>query len=645
MVNKTMSTKISSGQNRIKESASAQFALPYWSAGYFAVREDGQLVCRPDASSDIELALTELAQSAADAGLHLPLLMRFPDILSDRVKCLCGAFDKAREQRGYKSPYTLVYPIKVNQQRCVVEQIVQALPGRVGLEAGSKPELMAVLAQSFCKSTAEDFETIICNGYKDREYTRLALIGAKLGKRIFIVIEQVDELKLVLEQAEALDVLPRLGVRLRLASIAKGKWQNSGGEKSKFGLSAAQLLQLVASLKALHKLEALQLLHVHVGSQVADINDLRSAMREAARYYQELHKLGVNISVFDVGGGLAVDYQGAQSTSEFSMNYSVQQYADVVVESLAEVCQRTSLPQPEIITESGRALTAHHAVLISNVLGVEYINSELPLIKIEHALVDQLNMLIERVMQSESADTLVNLLEYCDQCIIHIHENYLTEELSLPQRGALESLAMHCQKLIAKQLKTIEPKHIVLAQLNARLGDKYICNFSLFQSLPDAWGLQQAFPVLPLQRLNEPFDRRAIVHDLTCDSDGQISDYPQQEGLMPTLPAHTLQEGEHYLMGVFMVGAYQEILGDMHNLFGDTNSINVLVTRDGDYRLEGAEPGDRIDQLLEYVHYDIPRLLSQYKLKLERTKLSEAVKHQYYLELAAGLSGYTYLED
>lgn len=640
-----MSTEISEKPIAAVQAAATQFALAGWGQGYFAINDSGQLVCQPDSSGQLQLPLVDLVAGAADAGLHLPLLMRFPDILSDRVKTLCNAFDQARQSYSYTAPYTLVYPIKVNQQRCVVEHVVGALPGRVGLEAGSKPELMAVLAQSFSKSSSADFETIICNGYKDREYIRLALIGSELGKRIFIVIEKISELKLVLEESDALGIKPRLGVRLRLSSIAKGKWQNSGGEKSKFGLSASQLLQLIECLKAEGQLQALELLHMHVGSQVADIADLRIAMQEAARFYEELHKLGVVINVVDVGGGLAVDYQGTSLAGDFSMNYSVDQYAEAVVAALATKCRQAELPQPEIITESGRAITAHHAVLVSNVSGVERVNTEAVREQIQHPLSAEFNVLLEQVAKQDNVPGLTGLLEGLDRLTQRCQAEYLQESLSLLQRGVLENQALQCQLAIVKQLNKIDPAAPVLARLNERLADKYICNFSLFQSLPDVWGLKQAFPVMPLQRLQEKFDRHAVIHDLTCDSDGQMAAYPQAEGMMPTLPVHAFEEGEQYLVGVFLVGAYQEILGDMHNLFGDTNSINVLVTRDGGYKLEGVEPGDRIDQLLEYVHYDISRLLSQYKLKLDRTKLSEAAKHQYYLELAAGLSGYTYLED
>lgn len=647
-VNKPMSTTTVDPTNTAHttaEQASRQFALAGWSEGYFGIDAKGRIIYQHDNHTQARLPLVELMQKAADLGLHAPLLMRFPDILSHRIKRLSTAFSEAYYRHGYRAPYTVVYPIKVNQQRCVVEQIIQTLPGRVGLEVGSKPELMAVLAQTFYKNTKSDFETIICNGYKDREYIRLALIGAALGKRIFIVIEKPDELSLVLQQAQAMSITPRLGVRVRLSSIAKGKWQNSGGEKSKFGLSAVQLLALLEQLREQGGTEYLQLLHFHVGSQIADLADLRKALQEAVRVLQELHHLQVPISVFDVGGGLSVDYQGSRSDAEFSMNYGIEDYADAVVAAVAAGCRESAIDPPEIITESGRALTAHHAVLISNVLSVERLATTMPSKFTEHPLISRMQTLVEQSANTNSIEQAQNYLQQSEQTLQQGYQDYLQQQLDLAQRAALEALRVKCQQLMQQRLQVIAPKSEVLKDLNEKLADKYICNFSLFQSLPDAWGIGQVFPVLPLQRLNEPLDSLAVIHDLTCDSDGQLLNYPLTGGLLPSLPVHKLGDGKQYYIGIFMLGAYQEVLGDMHNLFGDTNAINIRITADGGYQLEGAEPGDRIDQLLEYLHYDTKRLLSQYKRKLNRTKLSKSAKQQYYLELAAGLSGYTYLEE
>ncbi|HEY3487464.1 MAG TPA: biosynthetic arginine decarboxylase [Gammaproteobacteria bacterium] len=622
------------------------YSIERWSDGYFHLRADGHVVCRPEASADFELSLSDLVQEILHAGLQPPILVRFQDILSDRVRRLCAAFDSARERHKYSGAHTVVYPIKVNQQRSVVEQIAQAVPGRVGLEAGSKPELMAILAQTFYKSSTEDHETLVCNGYKDREYIRLALIGEQLGKRVFIVVEKPDELELVLQQAKELKIEPRIGVRVRLASIAKGKWQNSGGEKSKFGLSATQLLRLIERLRDSDQLHCLQLLHVHMGSQVADLEDIRSGLAEVARYYQEMYARGIHIRVIDVGGGIGIDYDGTSSKNEFSINYRFEAYADAVVATFAQASRKTGSPAPEIITESGRALTAHHAVLLTNVVDVERKTVAAVNVGDLRALkAEAWEKLTQRIEGMQKPDVAQQLYEECESLFAGMEQDYVAGSLGLDKRALLEQQMGYCYRQLKERLQKQDALHPLLQQLNEKLADKYFCNISVFQSMPDIWGIGQVFPIMPLSRLHEPLTEHAILHDLTCDSDGQISAYVGDETVSSTLPVHRIGENESYWLGFFLVGAYQEILGDMHNLFGDTNSINVVMTREGGYRLEEIEPGDRIDQLLEYVHYDTQQLLAKYKVKLERSRLGEAEKHQYYLELAAGLSGYSYLED
>jgi arginine decarboxylase len=628
---------------QIAQQARARFNFEKWAAGYFDVAVDGRVVHRLPGTTANEVALTELIDLAAKQDLQLPLLIRFTGILTDRVRQLCRAFDRAFAHFDYQAPHSIAYPIKVNQQRCVVEQITQALPDRVGLEAGSKPELMAVLAQSFNKTRQGDPVTIICNGYKDREYIRLALIGGLLGKRIFIVVEQPDELELVLEQARALNTKPLLGVRIRLTSIAKGRWQNSGGEKSKFGLSATQLLAFLERLTQRGQLDALKLLHFHIGSQVADIADVTAAMQEAARYYQELHRVGARIEVLDVGGGLGVDYEGNGSAQMFSINYSVEDYARSIVSCIADQCRRNRIPEPEIITECGRALTAHHAVLVTEVLDVEKTGDEINM-EVKHPVAEDIKQIIRQAGELSDSNQVTGILEQCDRHSRAIHEQYLQGRLSLAERSGLDSLIMHAQLCLQKAVNGM-PDTAVSSIINERLADKYFCNFSVFQSTPDVWGIQQVFPVVPLARLHEPLTRHAVVHDLTCDSDGQINRYPVQQGLSATLPVHALIRNEPYYLGIFLVGAYQEILGDMHNLFGDTHSVNVVLNDKGRFELQDAEPGDRVDQLLEFVHYDSARLLAQYRNELDQSKLSAVEKDKYYEELANGLSGYTYLEE
>jgi arginine decarboxylase len=633
--------------NSAVNKARSLYAVERWSDGYFHIRDDGHVMCRPEGSPEFELSLPELVREIQATGLQPPILVRFQDILGDRVRRLCAAFDSARQRHDYAGGHTVVYPIKVNQQRSVVEQIAQALPGRVGLEAGSKPELMAILAQTFHKGSAEDHETIVCNGYKDREYIRLALIGEQLGKRVFVVVEKPDELELVLQQAQELRITPRIGVRLRLASIAKGKWQNSGGEKSKFGLSATQILKLIERLRGSGQLDCLQLLHVHMGSQVADLDDIRGGLAEVARYYQEVQGMGISIRVLDVGGGIGIDYDGTSSRNEFSINYRFEAYADAVISAFAKASREIGSAAPEVITESGRALTAHHAVLLTNVVDVERKTaaaaSPADLRAIKN--VEGWDKFAERIAGLKNAAEAQPLYEECEQLYAHMEQAYVQGLINLPKRALLEQQAGHCLRQLQERLQAVDSAHPLLQKLHEKLADKYFCNLSVFQSMPDIWGIGQVFPIMPLSRLNEPLTEHAVLHDLTCDSDGQISAYVAGSSISSTLPVHLIRDNEPYWLGFFLIGAYQEILGDMHNLFGDTNSINVVMTRGGGYRLEEVEPGDRIDQLLEYVHYDTRQLLARYKVKLERTRLSEAQKQQYYLELAAGLSGYSYLED
>ncbi len=627
------------------ERARALFNFKNWAAEYFDVDDNGELVCLPKGRAGPAILFSKLVRQAAEDDLQAPLLIRFPDILSDRVQTVCAAFDRARRAAVYEGPHTIAYPVKVNQQKYVVEHIAKTNAERVGLEVGSKPELMAVLAQSLGTNQDERSGTVICNGYKDCEYIRLALIGSLFLKRIYIVIEQPDELDLVLGQAADLNVVPRLGVRVRLTSIAKGRWQNSGGEKSKFGLSASQLVNLVSRLQQSNNLNLLNLLHIHIGSQVADIKDIRAAAQEAGRYFQELSELGAGIKVLDVGGGLGIDYEGSHSSGLFSINYSVDEYALNIVSSIADCCQQSRLEQPEIITECGRALTAHHAVLVTNVIDVECQDQAIATGDISHPLAAELREILQKLKETKSISAVNKAILECDSLTQKIHKLFLEQEITLTQRALLDSLLMKIQ-ISAKQVaNSSENQEQINSDFSESVTDKYFCNFSLFQSVPDAWGIQQVFPIVPLSRLNEPLTRKAVVHDLTCDSDGQISVYPIDGRLMPTLPVHEIKRDEKYYLGLFLVGAYQEVLGDMHNLFGDTHSVNVTLTENGDYQMQDIEPGDRIDQLLEYVHYDCRHLLNQYKGKLDQAKLSAQEKEKYYQELVDGLAGYTYLED
>ncbi len=615
------------------------YNVAHWGGGYFDINDQGHLIALPNRDPATAIDVYQLAHEVREQGLAWPVLVRFCDILHDRVDTLCNAFANAMDNEAYEGGYTAVYPIKVNQQRTVVEEIRNHGGERIGLEAGSKPELMAVLGMS------RPGGVIICNGYKDQEYIRLALIGRRLGHRIFIVIEKLSELALVLEQSRQLDVEPLLGVRVRLSSIGAGKWQNSGGEKAKFGLTVSQLLEAVDQLSAHGLLDSLQLLHFHLGSQLANIRDIQRGIREAARYYAELRRLGAPVSVFDVGGGLGVDYEGARSRSFCSMNYSVQEYANKIVRTLADICAEQGLPHPMIISESGRALTAHHAMLITNVIDVDAApNGENMVAPAddEPQVLHDLWRLYSELTDRSAVEAYHDAVHWLGEA----QEMYTHGVISLEQRGQAEELYFAICWRVRKLLKPTSRAHReLLDELNEKLADKYFCNFSLFQSLPDVWAIDQIFPVLPLHRLDEAPQRRVVIEDLTCDSDGRIDQYVDSEGLESTLPLHELKPGEPYLIGMGLVGAYQEILGDMHNLFGDTDSVDVVLTADGDYELSHHEHGDKVDELLSYVHFEPEDLLDAYRAKIEAADLSRAEAEQFMAELEAGLTGYTYLEE
>lgn len=614
------------------------YAIRHWSDGYFDIAESGHLVAIPRRDSSLgQIDLVEIVDRIGQEGLALPILIRFTDIVRDRVMRLSQAFAAARAEYGYQGPYTPVYPIKVNQQRSVVEAILHSEVPRIGLESGSKSELLALLA------LAPQGTAVICNGYKDRAYIRLGLIGQRLGLNVFLVVEKPSELGLILEEAETLGIIPQLGVRLRLTSVAAGKWQNSGGEKAKFGLAASDVLSLVETLKQTGRLDWLKLMHFHVGSQVADIDDFKAALREASRYYVELRQLGAPIAIFDAGGGLGVDYEGTHSNSFSSINYNLQEYAHSIVRALAEVCAEAQLPHPEIITESGRALTAHHAVLVTNIIEVEQAH-ELPPLQTEdtHPVLIDLHRAFERLEH----DGLLSTYHDAQFDLREARALYIQGRLSLAQLAEAERLnTLICQRLRQRLDIRLRAHRELLDELNDRLADKVFCNFSVFQSMPDAWAIGQIFPVMPLQRLNEPPTRRGRIMDLTCDSDGSLKSYVDRQSIESTLPLHEIRPGERYLIGFFMLGAYQEILGDIHNLFGDTHSVNVELDGNGGWHLTMPARGDHAADLLRYVHILPENLQRAFRKKLAQIDLHPAQRKLFENELVSGLNGYTYLEE
>ncbi|MEJ2478645.1 MAG: biosynthetic arginine decarboxylase [Acidihalobacter sp.] len=604
------------------EQARKLYNTAVWSAGHFDIAAAGELCVQ--AREGTSLSLRELVDGLRRHGLRLPVLVRFNHILRERVDALCGAFARAREALDYTGAYTAVYPIKVNQQRSVVEEILRHGGERVGLEAGSKPELMAVLA------LVSPGGVIVCNGYKDREYLRLALLGRLLGHRAYVVIEKPAELDRVLEASRALGVRPLLGVRVRLSSIGSGKWQNTGGEKGKFGLSAAQVIAVTERLREAGMLDCLQLLHFHMGSQIANIRDIQRGVREAARFYVELRRLGADLQVADVGGGLGVDYEGSGTRSDCSMNYSVNEYAANIVRTLREVCGQEGAPHPEIFTESGRAMTAHHAALITEIIDVEHStddSSELRPDKDAPLIVRDLWDLLQAI-GSRSPSEIFHDASYW---LSEAHGMYTHGVLSLAERARVEELYIAvCQRLAAGLDGHGRSAREMREGLGDRLADKVFCNFSVFQSMPDLWAIGQVFPVVPLQRLDERPTRRGILQDLTCDSDGRIDRYVVGGELEHTLPLHEWKPGQRYLLGIFLLGAYQEILGDLH--------------ADGSYELAQPELGDTVAELLGYVHFDPDELRRVYREKVAAAVPPESAD-AVLAELEAGLSGYTYLED
>ncbi len=623
------------------EQARRTYNIKHWGGEYFHINDQGHLAVRPAGAEAAEIDLFALAQALREGGVTWPVLVRFTDILRHRVDTLCGAFDTAIAATDYQGRYTAVYPIKVNQQHSIVEEFHRYGAGRVGLEAGSKPELMAVLG------VAMPGTKVVCNGYKDREYIRLALSGLQLGIRVYIVVEKPSELELVIQESEQMQVMPLIGMRVKLASIGVGKWQNTGGEKSKFGLTASQLIQGVARLRDVNKLASLQMMHFHLGSQLANLQDIKNGMQEAARYFAELCRLGAELNVVDVGGGLGVDYEGTRSRSFCSMNYSVLEYAQTVVQAIQKICQQQKLPQPDIFTESGRAMTAHHAMLITNVIDTSQAQSELTIKTPDSssATLHDLWQAYEAVTRGKSASLVETYHDIVNQ-LGEAQREYAHGKLTLEQRAQAEELYYAACIAIQQQLDNSKKAHREIADsLNEKLASKYFCNFSLFQSLPDVWAIDQIFPIVPLQRLQEEPNARAVLEDITCDSDGRIDYYVDSEGLEGSLPVHRIKEGETYLLGIFLVGAYQEILGDMHNLFGDTDSVHVELDGNGGYNIKEKQQGTTVDEVLRYVNFDPADLLQRYRSKIEAADLASGVKEQIYIELEAGLHGYTYLED
>lgn len=615
------------------------YNIAHWGEGYFTVNSHGNIEASKNAVSK-GVELQAIVNAANRAGLQLPLLIRFTDILHDRVVKLNEAFNEAITENDYRGTYKLVYPIKVNQESSVVRELLKAPTYPVGLEAGSKPELMAVIGL-----LGQTPSTIVCNGYKDSAYIRIALIAQQMGHEVFIVIEKRSELDIILKESARLDIRPKIGIRVRLVTKGAGKWENTGGAKSKFGLNAEQVLDVVKQLKANNYLDCLQLMHCHLGSQIANIRDIRYCMQEVARYYIELRNLQAPITTIDVGGGLGVDYEGTHSTTDCSMNYSIKEYATNILLALRPLCKEANMPEPNLISESGRALTAHHAVLVTNITDVELIKrtKELPTIASDdsHVIRD-----IWDTYQTMSENSPSEIYNYAVLALEEANSLFKHGVISLEEKAKVEQFFTAICFVIEPQLDETNPgDKELLNTINERMAAKIFCNLSFFQSLPDAWAIGQIFPVAPISHLHEKPNMHSVLQDLTCDSDGTIKEYTGSDAINTTLMLPTFNPKNPYALAFFLVGAYQEILGNLHNLFGDTNSLDVKLLEDGKFEINDLISGDTVTNVLNFAHFDTKRLLLSYEKQLIQAELPSDKIQSYLNELRSIFSQQTYLDN
>lgn len=610
-----------------------------WGLGYFRTNAEGHVTVHPDQAGDRAIDLYRLALDLNAQGIGLPLLLRFSDILKARIASLATEFGRAIEETAYSGTYTSVYPIKVNQQRHVVEEIVSfGTPFGVGLECGSKPELQAVLGLG-----ERTDHLIVCNGYKDEEFMRLALMGQRLGHQVFIVLEQVAELETVLRVAEEMGVTPSLGVRIKLATEGAGRWAKSGGEKSKFGLGAIELMKLLDKLTVAGKKDLLKLVHFHLGSQITDIRFVKAGLEEIGRYYVEIREMGFDLSHVDVGGGLGVDYEGSRTTRPASMNYTTREYANDVVYLLGSVCKQFGQPMPHIISESGRALTAHHALLLINVTDVEALTE--PVIPTLREDPPAVLVELRENLESLSLDRVEEVFHDAVFAKERLQELFASDAITLRDMADIDQYYLSTLNAIASLIGHDRPSYPeIVNHLEATLVDRYFCNFSVFQSLPDNWAIDQIFPIMPVHRLDEEPMRRGTLQDITCDSDGVIDRFAGGRKGKPCLELHPFREGEPYILGIFLTGAYQEILGDLHNLFGDTNAVHIKVTENG-YDITDMVHGDTVTEVLNYVQFHATDLLQTFRRKVANaSELSRQEANGFIADYVAGLEGYTYLE-
>ena len=585
------------------EDSEELYNITGWGTSYFSINDAGHVVVTPRRDG-VTVDLKELVDELQLRDVASPMLLRFPDILDNRIEKMSSCFKQAAEEYGYKAENFIIYPIKVNQMRPVVEEIIShGKKFNLGLEAGSKPELHAVIAVN-----TDSDSLIVCNGYKDESYIELALLAQKMGKRIFLVVEKMNELKLIAKMAKQLNVQPNIGIRIKLASSGSGKWEESGGDASKFGLTSSELLEALDFMESKGLKDCLKLIHFHIGSQVTKIRRIKTALREASQFYVQLHSMGFNVEFVDIGGGLGVDYDGTRSSnSEGSVNYSIQEYVNDSISTLVDVSDKNGIPHPNIITESGRALTAHHSVLIFEVLETATLpewDDEEEIAPDAHELVQELYSIWDSLNQNKMLEAWHDAQQIREEAL----DLFSHGIVDLKTRAQIERLYWSITREINQIAGGLKHAPDEFRGLSKLLADKYFCNFSLFQSLPDSWAIDQIFPIMPIQRLDEKPERSATLQDITCDSDGKIANFISTRNVAHYLPVHSLKKTEPYYLAVFLVGAYQEILGDMHNLFGDTNAVHVSVNEKG-YNIEQIIDGETVAEVLDYVQYNPKKLV------------------------------------
>ena len=624
------------------EDSEELYNITGWGTSYFSINDAGHVVVTPRRDG-VTVDLKELVDELQLRDVASPMLLRFPDILDNRIEKMSSCFKQAAEEYGYKAENFIIYPIKVNQMRPVVEEIIShGKKFNLGLEAGSKPELHAVIAVN-----TDSDSLIVCNGYKDESYIELALLAQKMGKRIFLVVEKMNELKLIAKMAKQLNVQPNIGIRIKLASSGSGKWEESGGDASKFGLTSSELLEALDFMESKGLKDCLKLIHFHIGSQVTKIRRIKTALREASQFYVQLHSMGFNVEFVDIGGGLGVDYDGTRSSnSEGSVNYSIQEYVNDSISTLVDVSDKNGIPHPNIITESGRALTAHHSVLIFEVLETATLpewDDEEEIAPDAHELVQELYSIWDSLNQNKMLEAWHDAQQIREEAL----DLFSHGIVDLKTRAQIERLYWSITREINQIAGGLKHAPDEFRGLSKLLADKYFCNFSLFQSLPDSWAIDQIFPIMPIQRLDEKPERSATLQDITCDSDGKIANFISTRNVAHYRPVHSLKKTEPYYLAVFLVGAYQEILGDMHNLFGDTNAVHVSVNEKG-YNIEQIIDGETVAEVLDYVQYNPKKLVRTLETWVTKSvkegKISLEEGKEFLSNYRSGLYGYTYLE-